>query len=313
MGMEIVEEQNLETPKSESKLAWIIVGILTIIILIGAVLATIYGNFSGVDGATLKKEYLKKDEVGFSSLPKDIQQEYIKKANIEFFDLPKNIQEQYINKKMFSEQEEAQKREEMERSSKLLEAQSKIASLESDINALQKQIEAFELSKQELQKQEAKKEEAQKKEEVKEVTTKDKKDTTLSEFNPNFKLISQISCIDMGFGDYKVTDSCRDKVEKFFNTLKEKKLFFEVIPIVDEGDFEIIHKINDLNSKKEFLNGDKLKSLSLYANSGLGKFRAKEAGWLLRKRYGEDVKIQYVSYEIESKEKKRGFIIRAYK
>jgi hypothetical protein len=122
-------------------------------------------------------------------------------------------------------------------------------------------------------------------------------------------LLDSIECDDMNSGNFKISSTCKKKVDKFLSKFS-KDNFFEVIPIMGNGGFASLNKVK--KNKQLGIPDKEIKRLTDLANIGLGRYRAKEGGWLIREKFGDDVKISYTVYSIEAKNK-RGFIIRAYK
>lgn len=121
--------------------------------------------------------------------------------------------------------------------------------------------------------------------------------------------IDKVECDDMNFGNFQISSACEQKVNSFLDKYDESH-YFEVIPIVDTGGFSTLKRIKtESNLDVPQSEIDRLTNL---ANLGLGKHRAKEAGWLIREKYGDFAKISYTVYNIEA-EDKRGFVIRAYR
>jgi len=106
-----------------------------------------------------------------------------------------------------------------------------------------------------------------------------------------------------------ISSTCKAKVDKFLNQYNEND-FFEIIPIVGTGGFASLNLIKR-KSKLGIADGE-IERLTGLANLGLGKHRAKEAGWLIKEKFGNNAKISYTVYNIEA-QNKRGFVIRVYK
>jgi len=121
--------------------------------------------------------------------------------------------------------------------------------------------------------------------------------------------VDSIECDDMNSGNFKISSTCKVKVDKFLGKYSDED-FFEIIPIVGTGGFASLNLIK--RKSKLGIEDAEIERLTGLANLGLGKHRAKEAGWLLREKFGDDVKISYTVYNIEA-QNKRGFVIRVYK
>jgi len=129
------------------------------------------------------------------------------------------------------------------------------------------------------------------------------------------RLISQISCSNMGVNEYKIYKECRTKLYEFFKDINPEEYRFEIIPLVDNHDFKILKQIkkspeicNKLESK---IDDTQIKNLFTLANVGLGVYRIKEARWLLRQRFGKELDVKFTPYTINTKYE-RGFLIRLY-
>ncbi len=121
--------------------------------------------------------------------------------------------------------------------------------------------------------------------------------------------LGKVECGDMVSGNFKISSTCKAKVEKFLNQY-DNTYYFEVIPIIGTGGFASLNKVK--RDGRLGIPDSEIKRLTRLSNIGLGRDRAKEGGWLIRDRFGDDVKISYTVYSIESKSK-RGFVIRAYR
>jgi len=133
--------------------------------------------------------------------------------------------------------------------------------------------------------------------------------TSSSDKTKKLVKVDSIECNDMNSGNFKITSTCKVKVDKFLNKYSTNN-FFEIIPIVGTGGFA---SLNLIKRKSKLGIADKeIERLTKLANLGLGKDRAKEAGWLIKEKFGDGAKISYTVYNIEV-QNKRGFVIRVYK
>jgi hypothetical protein len=121
--------------------------------------------------------------------------------------------------------------------------------------------------------------------------------------------LGKVECGDMVSGNFKISSTCKAKVDKFLSQYDETH-YFEVIPIIGTGGFASLSKVQ--GDKRLGIPDSEIKRLTRLSNIGLGRDRAKEGGWLIRDKFGDDVKISYTVYSIEAKNK-RGFVIRAYR
>jgi len=121
--------------------------------------------------------------------------------------------------------------------------------------------------------------------------------------------LGKVECGDMVSGNFKISSTCKAKVDKFLSQY-DKTHYFEVIPIIGTGGFASLNKVQRDGSLG--IPDSEISRLTRLSNIGLGRDRAKEGGWLIRNKFGDDVKISYTVYSIEAKNK-RGFVIRAYR
>ena len=123
------------------------------------------------------------------------------------------------------------------------------------------------------------------------------------------ELLGKVECGDMVSGNFKISSTCKAKVDKFLSKYDQTH-YFEVIPIIGTGGFASLSKVQ--RDGRLGIPDSEIKRLTRLSNIGLGRDRAKEGGWLIREKFGDDVKISYTVYSIEAKNK-RGFVIRAYR
>ncbi len=121
--------------------------------------------------------------------------------------------------------------------------------------------------------------------------------------------LADVECGDMLSGNFLISSTCRAKVDEFLGQYDETT-FFEVVPIVGSGGFAALKKAG--RDRELGIAKSEIKRLTRLANIGLARDRAKEGGELIRKRFGDDVKISYSVESIEA-EDKRGFVINAYR
>ncbi len=123
------------------------------------------------------------------------------------------------------------------------------------------------------------------------------------------KQLGKVECSDMVSGNFKISPTCKAKVDKFLSKYNDT-YYFEVIPIVGTGGFASLNKVQ--RDKRLGIPDSEIKRLTRLSNIGLGRDRAKEGGWLIREKFGDNVNISYTVYSIKSKDK-RGFVIRVYR
>lgn len=126
-----------------------------------------------------------------------------------------------------------------------------------------------------------------------------------SEVPKKVVFIASVECDDMGVGSDKPTITCINKVSEFLQRYNSN-YYFEITPIVSQGNFIATSKIAKLVPKNE------LERINTYANFGIGRERAKTAGNLIRDEFGDFSRISYSS-EIITSSTKQGFVIKVYR
>ncbi|WP_172199341.1 hypothetical protein [Campylobacter sp. RM16188] len=126
-----------------------------------------------------------------------------------------------------------------------------------------------------------------------------------SEVPKKVVFIASVECDDMGVGSDKPTITCINKVTEFLQKYNSN-YYFEITPIVSQGNFIATSKIAKLVPKNE------LERINTYANFGIGRERAKTAGNLIRDEFGDFSRISYSS-EIITSSTKQGFVIKVYR
>lgn len=306
VDLEIEEEVETKKQETEEKPSCAIAWVSAVVLLfVGAVALYYQGNFDGVDSKTLSKDYVKKSQISFKDLPAGDKNRYIDKTLIA------NI-----------EQENTRLKEELA----VLKANSPTAvpttsAQTSVVNTntaeLQKNAQALEAKNSALEK-EVEMLAAESKSLIQELRLlKSEKNVQIMEEGKQKDLtyVKQITCEDMDTGSALITRACRNQVARFLKPYKNKEMYYEVIPMVDGGEFKILQRIKGLGKDAETILGitpKQIRVLSKIANTGLGKNRSREAAWLLRQKLGKDVKVKLVNYQIETKDKK-GVIIRVYR
>lgn len=137
---------------------------------------------------------------------------------------------------------------------------------------------------------------------------KAKKSTSSSIVATRKKVLKQsIICDDMPKGSNTPTSSCETRVKKILKDFN-KGYFFEIVPIVDNGGFASLNKVQ--KSRLDIPKSE-IERLTRLSNIGIGKDRAASGGKLVEKILGDNV---LISYALENKDipKKRGFVINVY-
>lgn len=123
------------------------------------------------------------------------------------------------------------------------------------------------------------------------------------------ELLETITCDDMESGTNEPSLSCKNRVSAFLKAYNPS-YFFEVLPIVDDGGFATLRRIEGdtrLNVPKE-----EIGRLTRLSNLGLGKDRAAAGGKLIENHFDGLARVSYAS-EIVEVPSKRGFVIRVYR
>jgi Tfp pilus assembly major pilin PilA len=276
-----MEEKNTlipETIKNENNFWMVTTILLVIIVLIGAFIGYKYGNFDGIDGRTLKSKYIEKSKIHFDDLSYDIRSQYINRNKIEY-----------------SEKD------------KIKSLESKSVQLENEIEELKKELV---LAKTKTGNENPFAKADNKKRDL----TKVIEDSIDDVNDKGLLFVKQTTCNDMIPGRYSISNECRDNLKKFISEFNQDYTF-EIIPTVNDDDFVIISKFRELNEKlpdSEKFSKDRIDLLNKYANTGLGKYRSNEIGWLIRQTMGKDVNLKYVPYHIHAKDD-RGIIVKVYR
>ncbi len=121
------------------------------------------------------------------------------------------------------------------------------------------------------------------------------------------KLLASIKCDDMPAGSNKATSTCKTRVKKFLSKYSARN-FYEVVPIVDNGGFSSLKKVQ---RSKIGVPDSEIERLTRLSNIGLGKDRSSSGGEIIRSVFGDLARISY-SNSNEDIPHKRGFVIRVY-
>jgi len=134
-----------------------------------------------------------------------------------------------------------------------------------------------------------------------------------SKLNPKSKKklikLASVKCDNMNIGNFNIPSTCKKRVDNFLKKYNWTH-FFEIIPIVGTGGFGTLNLIK--KKSKLGIKDKEIDRLTGLANLGLGKYRAQEAGKLIKAKYGDFAKISYSVENIQA-QGKRGFVIRVYK
>ncbi len=83
----------------------------------------------------------------------------------------------------------------------------------------------------------------------------------------------------------KLPNACKKEVYRFLSDY-DASYFYEVVPIVDNGGFASLKKLK--KSKRNIIPDSEIDRLSKLSNLGLGKFRAKVGGELIKDKFGDN-------------------------
>ncbi|MEJ5168438.1 MAG: hypothetical protein WHU93_04670 [Arcobacteraceae bacterium] len=111
-----------------------------------------------------------------------------------------------------------------------------------------------------------------------------------------------LKCYEEKVGSFVMPDKCIDNMKKFVADNKNASKF-EIIGVVNDDDKIYL---------KSFLKDNATPSMVEFSAMGLSRHRVVEATWRIKEILGDDSKIGFVNYTINSKVS-RGFVVRAYK
>lgn len=110
-------------------------------------------------------------------------------------------------------------------------------------------------------------------------------------------------CYEQRVGSFIIPDRCMENLSNFIDDNKDSATKFEIIGVVNDDDKVYL---------KSFFKENSTASMLDFAVMGLSRHRVVEATWKVKDILGDDSKISFVNYTINSKIS-RGFVIRAYK
>lgn len=292
-GNERDMEKLVITEKKDFKLHWMIIAILTILLLISSIIFFIYSNYDGIDADTLKRDYVKRDNLTFNNLPQSEKDNYILKE--EYTSLEERYS--YLKEENIVLSKEAEKLDSSDTQRVSLDSKAqKISSLEKDNQKIEDENHKLRVEIDSLKAKITTLENSVLVETSK-VDLKTSTNVTKYSDKENLKQIGFVSCKDMALGSYEVTKDCSEKVKNFLSTTP-KDAVYEIVAMVSEDDEKTI--------------SDLTKSVDKLAVSGLGRYRMNEAKWLLIKYINKDVKFKLVTYDTKTNTS-RGFVIKVYK
>lgn len=315
-----MQERNLfihtshSTNSDKSKFYMITTILLAILLFVGGIIMYKYAKFDGVSQQVIKANYIEKTKVTFDDLPFDIKEQYIDKKRLEYVEKDKIKSLEKMNSELTKMVEDLQKDLSLAKA-KLPEANpfaNEIATVKQvEVNATKetpKEIAQPKPIAQDDKRYTKVVYDTPNQEQQQEQSRQKDKD------NKDLVFVKQMSCDDMGAGRYALSNVCKKELQKFLKSYSEKNVF-EIIPTVNDEDFALVSKFRALNDKlppNEKFSKDRIDLLNQYANTGLGKFRSNEIGWLIRKQVGKNTNIKYAPYQIHTKDE-RGIVIKVYK
>jgi len=113
--------------------------------------------------------------------------------------------------------------------------------------------------------------------------------------NEKFKVAK---CYDMPIGESYITKLCKKSIFKLLKNTKNIK-YLVIIGVVDKSDLKVLNKYKSKNIKK-------------IIQSGLAFKRVEDTIWTIRDKIKNKMKIFPSSYNVVSKYKNKGVVVRAY-
>lgn len=258
----------VEQPKQNSN-SLLYILLFIIVILLGYI-GYIHGTKEIVQKEHIKENYIKKEDVTFDMLPVYIQNKYVLKSLYDY----KVNQLETKNFKTLKTLEEAVVKKEPKVIEKIIETENNThtrmdisTALIPDEQNIDNQI-------------------------VPNTMVKNRQTETYT-------------CKTLQSSSEYITQKCKKELINFLEKNKDAKRF-EVIGLIDNQEFKLIEKLEDVYGKA------RLGNLSKYAQAGLARHRVVEATWVIKQHLGKNTQIDPVNYTI-TKKNKRGFVVKAYK
>jgi len=122
------------------------------------------------------------------------------------------------------------------------------------------------------------------------------------------------SCYDMYNGSYFIDKACEKSIKNYVNRHKDAR-YFEIVGIVDTLEFHLLTQLEKNRKLYDTLgtSQESVNNLKKFSQTGLAKFRAMEASWVIKMHTKKKAVTYDAHYQIISKKGQRGVLIRAYK
>jgi hypothetical protein len=265
--MEPLNTQTEQSKQSDNSLVYILLFI--IVVLLGYI-GYVHVTKEIVQKDHIKENYIKKDSITFDNLPSYIQDKYVLKSLYDY----KINQLETKNLATLKNLEEAVVKKEPKVVEKIIATENKTHTrMDTSIELIP---------------------------ENQKIDTK----IVLKSMEKNAKS-ETYTCKTLQSSSEYITKDCQKELLKFLDKNKDAKRF-EVIGLIDNQEFKLVEKLEDVYGKKRVGN------LSKYAQHGLSKQRVIEASWVIRQHLGRQVQVDSVNYTI-TKNNKRGFVVKSYK
>jgi len=266
--MEPINTQ-VEQPTQNSN-NFVIYSLIAVVVILLGYIGYIYNTKVMVNKKEMKEEYIKKTDITFDILPIYIQNKYVLKSLYDYKVKELDTRNLSTVKKL----EEVIAKNEREVAEKIIENKDDIdTKIDTNVTLIPE--------KQKIQK------------------------PTVSNVIMKSHISKTYTCKTLRSSSEYITKKCKKELLEFLDTNKDAKRF-EVIGLIDQQEFRLIEKLEDVYGKK------RLGNLSKYAQTGLSKQRVIEASWVVRQHLGKKAIIDPVNYII-TKKNKRGFVVKAYK
>ena len=266
--MEPINTQ-LEQPTQNSN-NFVIYSLIAVVVILLVYIGYVYNTKMIVKKKEMQEEYIKKTDITFDALPIDIQDKYVLKSLYDY----KVNQLETKNINTLKKLEEVVVKKEPEVVEKIIETQNNTHTrMDTSVTVIP--------DEQNTQKQT-----------LSSVVMKDYKSETYT-------------CKTLKSSSEYITKKCKKELIELLDNNKDAKRF-EVIGLIDNQEFSLIEKLEDVYGKR------RLGNLSKYAQTGLSRQRVIEASWVVRQHLGKKAVVDTVNYTI-TKKHKRGFVVKAYK
>lgn len=266
--MESINTQ-VEQPTQNSN-SFVIYVLLAVIVILLSYIGYVYSSKEMVNKKEMHEQYIKKADITFDTLPIYIQNKYVLKSLYDY--KVKELDTRNLSTVKKLEEVIAKNKEEVVK--KIIENKDDIdTKIDTKVTLIPK--------KQKIQ------------------------EPTVSNIISKSHTSKTYTCKTLRSSSEYITKRCKNELNRFLDSNKDATRF-EVIGLIDNKEFLLIKKLQDVYGKQRVGN------LSKYAQRGLSKQRVIEASWAIRQHLGKDIQLNSVNYTI-TKKNKRGFIVKAYK